>query len=392
MRHPTRSPARHPPRVAPAPLLACGLLALLAACARDPGPPQGVTPYQPSPGMAAVLQERQAMRAVDPSSVSIDRAREVPNLIDAMHAIPNVHGLPADSPDIPVVRPLTVGGVDGPLPGRLYQPRTARGVPLVIMFPGGTWVTGGTDQYDESARQLAKRTGYVVALLGPRHAPEARFPAIHDDAFAAYQWARAHAREWGADPTRIALGGEGPGANLALSTALLARDRRVRGPDHLLLVTPLAGTSLAGPSMDDSGRSLPLTRRTVGWAQDNYVNRGAELADPRLDLAGRNDLAGLPPVTVVLAEIDPLRSGGEALAAHLQSAGVRTNVRLFPGTTHDFFGLGERVPEAAAAEDFAAAELKTAFNRPELRPQRPRGARGPARRRVRRLSQSFPMK
>ena len=385
MRHPTCPPA---PRLAP-PLLACGLLTLLAACARDPGPPQGITPYQPSPGMAAVLQERQAMRAVDPSSVSIARAREVPNLVDAMHAIPNVHGLPADSPDVPVVRAVTASGADGPLPARLYQPRTARGVPLVIYFPGGTWVTGGTDQYDESARQLAQRTGYVVVAIGPRHAPEAQFPAIHDDAFAAYQWARSHAREWGADPARIALAGEGPGANLALSTALLARDRGVPRPDHLLLVTPLAGTGLSGPSMDDSGRSLPLTRRTVSWAQDNYVASSAGLADPRLDLANRGDLAGLPPVTMVLAEIDPLRSGGEALAAHLQSAGVRTNVRLFPGTTHDFFGLGERVTEAAAAEDFAAGDLKAAFSRPELRPLR---TRSPARRRVRRLSPTFPMK
>ncbi len=370
MRHPIRTKA---------PLLACVLAAALAACAGDPGPPQGATPYLPSPGMAAVLQERQAMRAADPGTVSVARAREVPNLIAAMQAMPNVRGLPSDSPEVPVVRALTASGADGALPARLYQPRSARGVPLVIYFPGGTWVTGGLDDYDESARQLAQRTGWVVAAVGLRHAPEATFPAIHDDAFAAYQWARSHAREWGADPTRVALAGEGAGANLALSTALLARDRLVPVPDHLLLITPLAGTTLSGPSMEDSGRSLPLTRRTVGWAQQRYTTDDRQLLDPRLDLAPRTDLAGTPPTTIVLAQIDPLRSGGEALAAGLTAAGVRTNVRMFPGTTHDFFGLGERVTEAAAAEDYAAANLKAAFDRPALRPTR---ARGPARRRA----------
>ena len=369
MRHPFRSMA------------ALAVAAALAACAGNPGPPQGITPYLPSPGMAAVLQERLNMRAEDPASLSIGRAREVPNLIAAMQAMPNVRGLPADSPDVPVVRPVTASGMDGALPGRLYQPQTARGTPMIIYFPGGTWVTGGLNDYDESARQLARRTGWVVVAIGMRRAPETTFPAIHDDAFAAYQWARAHAREWGADPARIALTGEGVGANLALSTALLARERGVRMPDHLLLITPLAGTTLSGPSMDDSGRSLPLTRRTVGWAQQRYTTDERQLLDPRLDLVARPDLAGLPPTTIVLAQIDPLRSGGEALAARLQAAGVRTNVRLFPGTTHDFFGLGERVVEAAAAEDYATANLKASFDRPATRPAR---GKPPGRRAVRR--------
>jgi len=339
-------------------MLAC----CLAACSAS-GPPQGQTPFQPSPAMTAVLQERLNMRAVDPSTVTIARAREVPNLIDAMHAIPNVNGNPADSPDLPVVRPLTATGANGPLPALLYQPATPKNTPLVIYFPGGTWVTGGTDQYDETARQLARRSGWVVVSLGPRHAPEVTFPAIHDDAFAAYQWARAHAREWGADPTRVVLAGEGPGANLALSTALLARDRRAPVPNHLLLITPLAGTTLSGPSMAENGRSLPLTRRTIGWAQQRYTTDDRQLLDPRIDLQDRTDLAGMPPTTLVLAEIDPTRSGGEAVAAHLRAVGVPTDVRLFPGTTSDFFGLGEKVPDAASAEDYAVRRLQAAFIR-----------------------------
>jgi len=349
------------------------LAAALTACAGASGPPQGITPYQPSPGMAAVLQERLNMRAVDPASVTVARAREVPNLIAAMQAIPNVRGLPADSPGVPVVRPLAAPGAVGALPARLYQPQNASGVPMLIYFPADTWVTGGLDGYDESLRQLASRTGWVVVGIGLRHAPDVTFPGIHDDAFVAYQWARSHAKEWGADPTRIALGGESAGANLALSTALLARDRLAPVPNHLLLITPLAGTSLSSASMNESGRSRPLTRRTVAWAQQQYTTDGRQLLDPRLNLLQRPDLAGMPPTTIVLAEIDPLRSDGEALAARLQAAGVRTNVRMFPGTAHDFFGLGERVTEAAAAEDYAADNLKAALQPPPppARPHRP---------------------
>ena len=95
----------------------------------------------------------------------------------------------------------------------------------------------------------------------------------------------------------------------------------------------------------------------------NLEFHSADLRDPRLNLLPRPDFAGLPPTTVVLAEIDPLRSQGEALAAALQSQGVPTSVRTFSGTTHDFFGLGGSVPEAAAAEDYAAQTLKIALTR-----------------------------
>ncbi len=368
-------------------LLAC----LVSACAM--GPPQGETPYQPSAAMLSVLREHQAMRAVPAAGLSPNRAREVPTLVDAARAMPNVRGLPADSTDVPQVRDLTASGAEGALAARLYRPALAKDTPTIVFFPGGTWVTGSLDTADESARELSARTGWVVVTIRTRLAPEAKFPAAHDDALAAFQWARGQIRGWGADPTRVTLAGEGAGANLALSTAMLARDRGVPVPDHLLLITPLAGTSLNGRSMSESGRSRPLTRSTVRWAQDAYAPEYGQQDDARLNLLARSDWAGLPAATVVLAEIDPLRSGGEALMERLIAVGslapgmpgvgtaqpIRTEGRLFPGTTHGFFGLGDTVPEAAAAEDYAATRLKAAFYRPEL-PM----LRGPAARPVRR--------
>jgi len=340
------------------------------------------------------------MRARPLADLPPQRAREVPTLSDAMRAIPNVLGLPAGMTEVPQVRDLVASGAAGGLAARLYRPVLAKDTPTIVFFPGGTWVTGSFDEADTSARELSARTGWVVVVIRVRLAPESKFPAAHDDALAAYQWARGQMRSWGADPTRVALAGEGVGANLALSTALLARDRGVPEPDHLLLITPLAGTSLRGASMSESGDSRPMTRSTVRWAQDEYAPEYGQQADPRIDLVARPDLTGLPPATIILAEIDPLRSGGEALAARLGEAGalragsagvgtaapgVRTEARLFPGTTHGFFGLGAAVPEAAAAEDYAAMRLKTAFVRPALPVLRgPVRAGRPARRVVRR--------
>jgi len=362
-------------------LMSAGLasVGLVSACG-GAMPPQGQTPYAPSAGMSAVLAEHQAMRAKPLAGLSAEEAREVPTLVDADRAMYNVHGLPAPITEVPDVRDLVASGADVPLPARLYRPSSSKDLPAIVFFPGDTWVTGSFDAADATARELAARTGWVVVAIQTRLAPEAPFPAAHDDAFAAYQWARAQMRGWGADPTRVALVGEGTGANLALSTAMLARDRQVPVPDHLLLITPRVGTSLDGASMSENARSRPLTRRTVRWSQDEYAPERAERRDPRLDLHRRSDWAGLPPATVVLAEIDPMRSEGEALAERLLAAGplragapgvgtaapVQTEARLFQGTAHGFFALGDTVPEAAMAEDYAAMRLKAAFYRPDL--------------------------
>lgn len=340
---------------------------VVAACSG--GPPQGETPFQPSPGMDAVLREYRAMHAVPLAGLSPAAARDVPSLADAADAIANVKGLPATVTNVPQVQHIVASGAAGALPARLFRPVLARDTPVILWFVGGTWVTGSLDRDEETARQLAARTGWVVVELRTRPAPEAPFPAAHDDAYALYQWARANMREWGADPTRVVLAGEGPGADLALSVAMQARDDSARGsrvaaPDALLLVTPWLGTSLDTPSMAENAGSRPLSRATVRWAQRQYAPD--DLRSPRLDLAGRSDFGNLPPTTVVLAPIDPQRSSGETVAAGLRAAGVATDVRVFPGTTAGFFGLADVVPEAAAAEDYAVGRLTGQFARPVL--------------------------
>ena len=342
--------------------LAMFAAALSSGCAAEL--PQGSTPYAPTRAMSAVLSERLAMNAKDSSDVSLQEARDVPWLADAQAAMSNVAGQPEPEIEVKQLNTPSASGASGALMAMLYRPVLAKNTPVIVYFPGGTWASRSDVGADETARQLASRTGWVVVSVQPRLAPEARFPAAHDDAMAAYQWARSQMASWGADATRVVLAGEGPGANLALSTALQARDgarigRAVALPDQLLLITPWAGTSTSTRSMSENGNSRPLTRATVRWAQRRYA--AGNLEDPRIDLASRNDFAGLPPTTFVLAEIDPLRSGAETVAERMRSAGVSTDVRLYRGVTYDFFGLGRSVPEAATAEDDVTRRLQAGF-------------------------------
>ena len=154
-------------RLSPA-LLPLAALALVAACST---PPQGRTPYTPTPAMTKVLEERQNMHPHELSDLSAADAREVPGLIAAAQAIPNVDGLPATFTDVPQVQQLVASGAEGPLTARLYRPALARNTPVILYFVGGTWVTGTLDTYEETARQLAIRTGWVVVSLRTRLAP-----------------------------------------------------------------------------------------------------------------------------------------------------------------------------------------------------------------------------
>lgn len=350
-------------------LIAAVVAAPLALAGCGTLPPQGQTPYAPTAEMSDVLAERMAMHAKERSSIGVDQARDVPSLVEAAHAILNVQGLPATGIEVSQLNQPIASGAAGAIGATLYRPALAKNTPIIIYFPAGTWATRRDADADETARQLVVRTGFVVLSLRPRLAPEAKFPAIHDDALAAYQWARGQVRSWGADPTRVILAGEGPGANLALSTALLARDRHLSMPDRLLLITPWAGTSTNTASMSENANSRPLTRSTVRWAQNLYAPDN--LSDPRIDLADRSDLAGMPPTMVVLADIDPLRSGAETLSAKLQQAGNRVDVRRYSGVTYEFFGLGAYVPTAATAEDDVARALKARYDTPPPSPPPP---------------------
>lgn len=246
---------------------------------------------------------------------------------------------------------------------RIYTPQgdAAGARPLILYFHPGAFVLGDVDHYDATPRGLAQRTGAVVVSSHYRQAPEHRFPAAHEDAFAAWSWLDEHAASLGADPSRIAVVGEGSGANLAVNVALKAKAQGGRRPIHLGLVTPMATLTFDLPShleIDDTG---PFRTETFKWAARKLLRNKDEARDPRLELIERGDLGGLPPTTIILAEADPLRSEGEALADQLRRSGVWVDSTTYDGVTHGFFGLYQVVNKAMFAQGQLARNLAAAF-------------------------------
>ena len=263
---------------------------------------------------------------------------------------------------MPQVRDIYVPTPAGPIPARVYGPaRGAAAAPLIVYWHGGGWVIADLDTYDASARALQAETGAVVLSLHYRQAPEHKFPAAHEDAVAAYRWAVSNARSLGADPRRVAVAGESAGGNLAINAAIAARDAGLPRPDHMVLIYPVAGTDTNTPSHRENTATAPLSRAGMLWFVDKVTRSQADLQDRRLDIVGKARLEGLPPATIVSAELDPLRSEGEALARRLQEAGVPVERRNYEGVTHEFFGMAPAVADATAAQGFVGQRLRAAF-------------------------------
>jgi acetyl esterase/lipase len=308
--------------------------------------------------MRTQLAELQRLRPQPYPSLTPEEMRRQPQLLDAARAVENVKGLPYPELPVPQFQLVAAEGETGPLPARLYQPKAPKNAPLILYF-ADSFVAPNLDAADVAARALVQQTGDVVVVAGMRPAPESRFPTAHTDALAVLGWARKNARSWGADPSRLVLAGEGTGALLALTTAIAARNDHLPRPSHLLLITPMAAPPPYGGPW---ARAQPRPAYDARWDLRQYTG-GSIPRDPRLDPLHLADLRYLPPVTMVLAEGDPLRPDAEALLDKLRAAGVPAQARIFPGASAEFFPLGQVVPDAKGAEGFVGDQLKAAFGR-----------------------------
>ncbi len=243
------------------------------------------------------------------------------------------------------------GGMDG-LPATLYTPvGLPEKSPLLVFFHGGGWVIGTRASHDNACRFLAKHAGVRVLSIEYRLAPEFPFPAATDDALAAFDYAVAKAGDLGADPARIAVGGDSAGGNLAAVTAQQAVKRGGPAPAFQLLIYPATDFAHRYRSQDLFAEDLFLTDVHMKWFEGHYVPEGSDLTDPRLSPLRADDLSGLPPALVVTAGFDPLRDEGEAYAEKLREAGVEVALRRHEDLIHGFInftGVGTRFREALA--------------------------------------------
>lgn len=244
---------------------------------------------------------------------------------------------------------------------RIYTPKTKKiSYPVIVYYHGGGFVIADLDVYDASANVLADKTEAVVVSVAYRLAPEHKFPTAHNDAYAAYEWVVNNAASIKGNAKKIAVAGESAGGNLAVNTAIKARDMAIKQPVAILAVYPVAGSDMNTQSYTKYSAAKPLDKPMMGWFVKNYLNNMAEAKDPRINLVAAK-LNGLPITTIITAQIDPLQSDGMLLADKLKAAGVAVDIKNYDGVTHEFFGMGTVVPQAMDAEQYAVSQLKKAF-------------------------------
>ena len=237
------------------------------------------------------------------------------------------------------VRDLAVPGPGGLIPLRAYVPAvggSAGALPGLVYYHGGGWVMGTLDAYDGLCRTLAAESACAVVSVDYRLAPEHKYPAAAEDAYAAAAWVGREGGSLGIDPGRLAVGGDSAGGNLAAAVCLMARERGGPRLACQALLYPIVDHSFDTPSYKDNAEGYHLTKATMAWFWRQYLAREDDGRQPFASPLRAGDLRGLPPAVVLTAEYDPLRDEAEEYARRLEAAGVPVTLLRFPGMIHGF--------------------------------------------------------
>ncbi|MGD9704545.1 MAG: alpha/beta hydrolase fold domain-containing protein [Acidimicrobiia bacterium] len=263
-------------------------------------------------------------------------------------------------PDVGEIVDGVVTGADGALGYRLYRPPSDGPHPIVAYFHGGGWVLGSHDSDDPFCRDLCVRSDAIVISVDYRHAPEHRFPAAADDAFAAVSWITDHTVELGGIPGQLAVGGWSAGGNLAAGVCQRARD--AGGPSIIgqLLITPVTDCDLSRGSYIENADGYMLTTALMQWFWDHYADPD-ERSDPRASPLRAGDLSNLPPALVVTCQFDPLRDEGIAYADAMEAAGVPVRRLSARGHIHTSLTMVDVILSGAGARAEMGDALRQFF-------------------------------
>jgi acetyl esterase len=266
-----------------------------------------------------------------------------------------------EPPELTSVAPLSIPAPHGSIPARIYTPKTLRlagGLaPCLVFFHGGGWVIGDLDSHDVVCRKLADEGQLIVISVDYRLAPEHKFPAAVDDAIASTKWIAENAKQLGVDASRLMVGGDSAGGNLAAVVSLAARDGNGPPIAGQVLIYPATDFSMKHPSHSEPETSILLTHSVIRWFCNHYLG-GADIDDWRASPARARTLAGLPPAYVLTAGADPLRDEGDEYARRLKEAGVPVTYRHFAGQFHGFFTMGKLLQQANVAASEISVWLK----------------------------------
>jgi len=254
------------------------------------------------------------------------------------------------------VQDVSIPTPHGALALRLYRPSEGA-LPVALFLHGGGWVLNDLDTHDRLCRRIAQRSGWLLAALDYRRAPEHKHPAALQDAQLAYRWLLDNADRIGGDGSGVALVGESSGATTLACLALLLRDQGAPAPSMQILAYPVTGMYSHWPSHEERGSGYTLDLEFVRWSFSNYLPAGQPLQDPYLLPLAASDLTGLAPTLVLTAEFDPLRDEGVAFAQRLAAAGVAVEHIHAEDQMHGFLLLDRAVGRAGVLIDRLADAL-----------------------------------
>ncbi len=303
------------------------------------------------PQIQAVLEEQAAAGAQPPGSVTTEELRaqyvkqckEQWGELDEVHAVEDV-----DADGVPI---------------RIYRPvETDEPSMALVYFHGGGWVIGSIETHDGPARAIARRAGIVVVSVDYRLAPEHRFPAALDDAWAATQWVSSHAADLRLDVDRIGVGGDSAGGNLAAVVARRGRDHAIPIALQLLLY-PVINHAFDTPSYSFFSQGYGLTRDGMQWFWEQYLGEGGDGTNPDASPSQAGDLRRLPRAIVVTAEADVLRDEAESYAQRLFLSTVETEGYRYDGMIHGFLRMAGKVERSNAAFDELAPSIRAMLDK-----------------------------
>lgn len=268
--------------------------------------------------------------------------------------------LAPEPPEVAEVEDLSCPGSAGPIPLRRYRAAGTAAdelLPCLVFFHGGGWVIGDLDSHDQPCRTLANAARCCVIAVDYRMAPEHRYPAAVEDSAAALRWVAANAAALRIDATRLAVGGDSAGGNLAAVLAIMGRDGSVPAVGFQMLLYP--ATDMAGrrPAYERFTEGLILTDKTMRWFIDHYVPEAARRFEWQASPLRATSLAGTPTAYVMTAGYDPLVDEGIAYARRLEEDGVRVTHTHMADQIHAFLTMGKFIPAAELALRQAALAL-----------------------------------
>jgi acetyl esterase len=304
------------------------------------------------PQVRTLLDQMGALDSPPIHKLSASEARKQSMDMAAMQGVPE---------PVAIIEDRTIPGPASPIPLRIYTPAMDGPLPIFIYLHGGGWVIGNIESSDGLCRALCNASRCIVISVDYRLAPENPFPAAVEDSYHAVLWVSKNALSFGGDESRIAVGGDSAGGNLAAVVTQIARDRGRPALKYQLLIYPVTDAACDTPSYSQNSEGYFLTKDAMRWFWGHYLGRDGNPGDPKASPLRAHSFKDLPPAMVITAEYDPLRDEGESYANRLRDAGVPVQLIRYEGVIHGFFTMGAILDQGRNALEQAAAALRTAL-------------------------------